>query len=184
VVAIRRAGRGGHPPFRVSKRACCGARPTGSVAAMSNGRPVRPPRWLKPANRFFMAVSRLGMSFGDEKTMVLTVPGRKSGTPRSTPVDPMTVDGKRYVVGGFPNADWVQNVRAAGEVTLRRGRTRERVRMVELTADQARPILRIWPSEVPASVGLMKGAGLVREGRPEEFEALAGTCAVFRLDPV
>jgi hypothetical protein len=29
----------------------------------------------------------------------------------------------------------------------------------------------------------MKRAGLVIEGRPEEFEALAGRCAVFRLDP-
>ncbi|PBJ65682.1 deazaflavin-dependent nitroreductase, partial [Mycobacterium avium subsp. hominissuis] len=25
--------------------------------------------------------------------------------------------------------------------------------------------------------------GLVTDGRPEEFEALAGRCAVFRLDP-
>ena len=95
----------------------------------------------------------------------------------------MTVDGKRYVVGGFPNADWVQNVRAAGEATLRRGRRQERVKMVELPADQAGPLLRIWPTEVPASVGLMKQAGLVSSGRPEEFEALAGTCAVFRIDP-
>ena len=69
-------------------------------------------------------MSRLGMSFGGESPVVLTVPGRKSGTPRSTPVTPMTVDGKRYVVAGFPGADWVRNVRAAGEVTLTRGRSR------------------------------------------------------------
>jgi hypothetical protein len=30
----------------------------------------------------------------------------------------------------------------------------------------------------------MKRSGLVTEGTPEEFEALAGCCAVFRLDPV
>jgi deazaflavin-dependent oxidoreductase (nitroreductase family) len=150
---------------------------------MSSAQPARPPRWLKPVNRFTMAMSRLGVNLSDDKTMVLTVPGRKSGTPRSTPVDPMTVDGKRYVVGGFPNADWVQNVRAAGEATLRRGRRQERVRMIELPADQAGPLLRIWPTEVPASVELMKQAGLVSTGHPEEFEALAGTCAVFRIDP-
>jgi hypothetical protein len=55
--------------------------------------------------------------------------------------------------------------------------------MVELPADQAGPILRMWPTEVPASVGLMKQAGLVNSGRPEEFEALAGVCTVFRIDP-
>ena len=30
----------------------------------------------------------------------------------------------------------------------------------------------------------MKKAGLVKDGRPDEFEALAGRCAVFRFDPV
>jgi hypothetical protein len=95
----------------------------------------------------------------------------------------MTIAATRYVVGGFSKADWVQNVRAAGEATLRRGRRQEHVRMVELPADQAGPILRMWPTEVPASVGLMKQAGLVSSGRPDEFEALAGGCTVFRIDP-
>jgi hypothetical protein len=96
----------------------------------------------------------------------------------------MTVDGKRYVVGGFPGADWVKNARAASEVTLSRGRTDERVRMIELSAEEARPLLRLWPTEVPTGVGFMKRSGLVKEGRPEEFEALAGTCPVFRFEPV
>jgi deazaflavin-dependent oxidoreductase (nitroreductase family) len=146
--------------------------------------PLRPPWWLKPANKVFIALSRLGLSFGGESPVVLTVPGRKSGTPRSTPVTPMTIDGKRYVVGGFPGADWIRNVRAAGEVTLRRGRTQEHVRMVELSADEARPFLRAFPDEVPTGVGFMKRSGLVKEGRPDEFEALAGICPVFRMDPL
>ncbi len=95
----------------------------------------------------------------------------------------MTVDGKRYVVGGFPGADWIRNVRAAKIVTLARGRDSERVRMVELSADAARPLLRAFPTEVPTGVGFMKRSGLVTDGRPEEFEALAGVCPVFRLDP-
>jgi deazaflavin-dependent oxidoreductase (nitroreductase family) len=129
-------------------------------------------------------MSRLGLSFGGESPVVLTVPGRKSGTPRSTPVTPMTVDGRRYVVGGFPGADWVRNVRASGEVTLSRGRTQERVRMVELPAEEAGPLLWVFPREVPTGVGFMKRSGLVKEGRPDEFEALAGVCPVFRFDPV
>jgi deazaflavin-dependent oxidoreductase (nitroreductase family) len=144
---------------------------------------AKPPWWLKPANKVFIQMSRLGLSFGGESPVVLTVPGRKSGTPRSTPVTPMTVDGKRYVVGGFPGADWIRNVRAAGYATLARGRHSERVRMVELPADAARPFLRAFPTEVPTGVGFMKRSGLVTDGRPEEFEALAGVCPVFRLDP-
>lgn len=135
-------------------------------------------------NKIFIALSRLGLSFGGESPMVLTVPGRKTGKPRSTPITPMQFQGSRYVVGGFPGADWVRNVRAAGEVTLQRGRHTERVRMVELPSEQARPVLRAFPVEVPTGVSFMKNAGLVHEGRPEEFEALAGRCAVFRFDPV
>jgi len=151
---------------------------------MPNADDIKPPWWLKPANKVFIQMSRMGLSFGGESPVVLTVRGRKSGVPRSTPVTPMTVDGQRYVVGGFPGADWVRNVRAANEVTLRRGRKQERVRMVELSADEARPLLRVFPEEVPTGVGFMKRSGLIADGRPEEFEALAGRCAVFRMDPV
>jgi deazaflavin-dependent oxidoreductase (nitroreductase family) len=150
---------------------------------MGSGKPVRPPWWLKPANKLFIRMSRLGISFGGESPVVLTVAGRKSGTPRSTPVTPMTVDGKRYVVGGFPNADWIRNVRAATEVTVGRGRDRERVRLVELSADDAKPLLRAFPTEVPTGVGFMKRSGLIKDGSPEEFEALAGICPVFRFEP-
>jgi deazaflavin-dependent oxidoreductase (nitroreductase family) len=151
---------------------------------MGSGKPVRPPWWLKPANKVFIQMSRLGLSFGGESPVVLTVPGRKSGRERSTPVTPMTVDGKQYVVAGFPGADWVANVRAAEQATVARGRHTQRVRMAELSAADARPILRAFPQEVPTGVGFMKRAGLVTEGSPDEFEALAGRCAVFRLDPL
>jgi deazaflavin-dependent oxidoreductase (nitroreductase family) len=145
---------------------------------------IRPPWWLKPANKIFIQMSRLGMRFGGESPAVLTVRGRKSGRERSTPVTPMTVDGNRYVVAGFPGADWVANVRAAGQVTLARGRRTQTMRMVELSPVDSRPILRDYPTRVPTGVGFMKRAGLITDGRPEEFEALAGRCAVFRLDPV
>jgi deazaflavin-dependent oxidoreductase (nitroreductase family) len=151
---------------------------------MGSSKPVRPPWWLKPANKVFIQMSRLGMSFGGESPVVLTVPGRKSGRGRSTPVTPMTVDGREYVIAGFPGADWVVNARAAGQATVARGRTVRRVTMVELSADDARPLLRVFPTEVPTGVGFMKRSGLVTEGRPEEFEALAGRCAVFRLDGI
>jgi deazaflavin-dependent oxidoreductase (nitroreductase family) len=151
---------------------------------MGSAKPVRPPWWLKPANKVVIPMSRLGLNFGGESPVVLTVQGRKSGRVRSTPVTPMTIDGKQYVVAGFPGADWVANVRAAEQVTIARGRRVQRVRMVELSPDDARPFLRAFPTEVPTGVGFMKRAGLITEGRPDEFEALAGRCAVFRLDPV
>jgi deazaflavin-dependent oxidoreductase (nitroreductase family) len=114
--------------------------------------------------------------------VILAVPGRKSGKVRSTPITPMTVDGQRYVLGGLPGSDWAANLRAAGEAELRQGRRTERVRVVELSVDEARPLLRLFPIEVPTGVGFMKNAGLITGPNPDEYEALAGRCPVFRFD--
>jgi hypothetical protein len=59
----------------------------------------------------------------------------------------------------------------------------QRVRMVEISPDEACPVLRAFPAQVPIGVGFMKRFGLVKAGTPDEFEALADRCVVFRLDP-
>ena len=152
---------------------------------MPDGERVRPPRWLKPVNKVLKLMLRLGLPISRvESPMVLTAPGRKTGKPRSTPVTPMDVDGERYVVNAYPGADWVNNVRAAGEVTLAQARRTERVRMVELPPKEARPVLRAFPSAVPTGVDLMKRVGLLTDGTPDEAEGLAGRCPVFRIDPI
>ncbi|ART68106.1 deazaflavin-dependent nitroreductase [Mycobacterium dioxanotrophicus] len=144
---------------------------------------IRPPWWLKYVNKVMIGLNKLGVG-GDKGPVVLTVTGRKTGKPRTTPVTPMTVDGRRYIVAGLPRGDWAANARAAGEATINQGRRAQRVRMVEIPADEARPLLRQFPILVPTGVGFMKNAGLVTGPNPDEFEALAGRCAVFRLDPV
>jgi deazaflavin-dependent oxidoreductase (nitroreductase family) len=136
-------------------------------------------------NKVLMAMLRLGLPISrHEAPVVLTVPGRKSGKPRSTPITPMFVDGKRYVVNGYPGADWVSNVRAAEAATLTEGRRSERVRMVELAPEEARTILSAFPAAVPTGVQLMKRAGVLTEGTPEECAGLAGRLPVFRIDPI
>jgi deazaflavin-dependent oxidoreductase (nitroreductase family) len=141
----------------------------------------RPPRYLKQMNKIVKGLQKLGIHTGP--AMVLTVPGRKSGHPRSTPMTPFELQGGLYTVAGFPRADWASNARAAGAGTLSRGRKSRRVKIVELTPEEARPVLRAFPVEVPIGVGFGKRSGLVRDGTPDEFEALAGKCPVFRFDP-
>jgi|SRR4051794_21684499 deazaflavin-dependent oxidoreductase (nitroreductase family) len=142
---------------------------------------LRPPRYLKPMNRVVRAMQRLGIPTGP--AMILTVPGRKTGTPRSTPMTPFTYRGALYTVAGYPGADWAANARAAGAGTLTRGRRSRKVTIVELDSQESRPVLRAFPAQVPVGVGFAKRSGLVREGSPDEFEALAGRLAVFRFDP-
>src|SRR4029077_16274853 len=122
----------------------------------------RPPRYLKPMNKFMMAVQKFGIPTGP--AMVLTVPGRKTGKPRSTPMTPFEHDGGLYVVAGYPGADWASNARAAGAGTLSRGRRSRRVRIVELDAAESPPVLRAFAVKVPVGVGFAKRAGLVHDG--------------------
>ena len=152
---------------------------------MTGPETARLPWWLNHANKVFMVLLRLGVPVSrNESPVVLTVPGRKTGKPRSTPVTPMHVDGKRYVVNGYPGADWVRNVRAAERVTFSQGRRTESVRMVELSAAEARPILREFPVQVATGVDIMKRAGVLKTGSADELESMAGRLPVFRIDPV
>lgn len=141
-----------------------------------------PPRWLKPMNKVMLAVQRLGVPTGP--AMVLTVPGRRSGQPRTTPMTPFEHDGGLYTVAGYPRSDWAANARAAGTGTLSRGRRSRPVRIVELSPDEAAPVLRSFAVKVPVGVAFAKRSGLVQRGTPDEFEALAGRVAVFRFDTV
>ncbi|MCU1696973.1 MAG: deazaflavin-dependent nitroreductase, partial [Mycobacterium sp.] len=141
----------------------------------------KPPRWLKPMNKLMIAMQRLGVQTGP--AMVLTVPGRKSGQPRSTPMTPFDHDGGLYTVAGYPGADWAANARAAGVGTLTSGRRSRQVRIVTLSPDESRPVLRAFAIKVPVGVGFAKRSGLVVDGTPDEFEELAGRLAVFRFDP-
>ncbi|MCV7220681.1 nitroreductase family deazaflavin-dependent oxidoreductase [Mycolicibacterium elephantis] len=150
---------------------------------MSDSTRIRPPWWLKYVNKVMIGLQKLGI-LGENGPVVLEVRGRKSGKLRRTPITPMTVDGQRYVLGGLPGSDWAANLRAAGEATLHIGRRSERIRVVELPPDEARPLLREFPIKVPTGVGFMKNAGLVTGPNPDEYEALAGRCPVFRLETV
>ena len=139
----------------------------------------RLPRWLKLANPVIVALQRRGVVIGTMR--LLSVPGRKSGELRTTPVSPMTTDGERYIIAGFEGADWVKNVRSAGWGILARGRKEERVNLVELPTGERAPVLRKFPPKVLHGVQYFRQLYGI-DGTPEEFEALASRCPVFRVE--
>ncbi len=138
------------------------------------------PRWLPAANRLVKLVARLGLRLGT--IHVLTVPGRVSGAPRATPVSPLAVDGRRFVIAALPRSDWARNVRAAGRGELARGRRVRPVTLTEVTdPDLRRTVMRAFPVEVPHGVEFFVRIGLVRRADPDEFAAAADRVAVFEL---
>ena len=140
------------------------------------------PRWLKPANRLVIALQRLGVQMGT--IHVLSVPGRKSETMRSTPVSLLTVGGTRYIVGGMADADWVQNARAAGWGILAYGRGHERVVLTELPVQERAAILREFPRLVPGGVQFFQRMYQLPSdpaALPDAFASLATSATVFRV---
>ena len=138
------------------------------------------PRWLPLMNRLTIGLNKLGLHLGP--VVVLTVPGRKSGVPRSTPVTPFTVDGRRYILAGLKNGDWVRNVRAAGQGRLTSGRRHSDLAITEVTDPaRRRQVVSQFPVEVPRGVPFFVSLGLVTKADPDEFGAIADEVAVFDL---
>src|SRR2546430_10860525 len=58
---------------------------------------------------------------------LITVRGRKSGLPRTTPIALVEIEGRRWVIGTFGEVNWVRNLRVAGGVTPSVGQRRVEV---------------------------------------------------------
>lgn len=138
------------------------------------------PGYLKIVNPLIKVLNRLGLSLGTMR--VIAVPGRRSGKLRATPVSPLTVDGRRYVIAGLPGSDWARNARAAGWGLLSRGRRTERVTLTEVIGpDEQRAVLRAFPTEVPHGVDFFVQAGVTPGPTPDDFAQAAGRCAIFMI---
>lgn len=102
-------------------------------------KPYRKSYWRRALNGLVRPLARLGLT--GPRTHLLTVPGRKSGRPWSTPVSIVAEGGERWLVAPYGERNWVKNARAAGWVELRRGRRDERLAVEELSPEDAVPVL-------------------------------------------
>ena len=91
----------------------------------------------------------LRMGLAPRRIDLLTVHGRRSGVLSSTPVTLVEAGGQRWLVAPYGEVSWVRNARAAGQVTLSRGRHSETVAIVELGPAESAPVLRRYVTEVP-----------------------------------
>jgi deazaflavin-dependent oxidoreductase (nitroreductase family) len=103
-------------------------------------KPYRKSYWRRALNALVRPLARLGLT--GPRTHLLTVRGRETGRPWSTPVSIVREGEERWLVAPYGDRNWVKNARAAGEVELRRGRRSERLAVEELPPEQAVPVLR------------------------------------------
>ena len=98
-------------------------------------------------NALVHVLLRLGL--GPAHTYLLTVAGRRSGTPRSTPVTLVEEGGRRWLVSPYGEVAWVRNLRAAGRATLSRGGRTDNIEVREIKPEDAAPVLKMYVTRVP-----------------------------------
>ncbi|MFG2003471.1 nitroreductase family deazaflavin-dependent oxidoreductase [Spirillospora sp. NPDC048911] len=122
----------------------------------------------------------LSKGVGPPGIYLLTVPGRKTGIARTTPVAPLEDAEGRWLIAPYGPNGWARNARAAGRVTLSKGSKSESLAVTELEPAEAAPILKRYLAEHPRTVGpyfdVDKDASL------EDFAAEAAQHPVFKLE--
>ena len=131
-------------------------------------------------NRVVAGCTRVGISVWGSR--VLRVRGRKTGEPRTVPVNLLTLDGTRYLVAPRGETQWVRNLRAAdgsGELLL--GRKVETFRSVELPDADKPPVLRAYLKRWKAEVGVFFD-GVSADSPEADVTRIAPQHPVFRLE--
>jgi deazaflavin-dependent oxidoreductase (nitroreductase family) len=123
--------------------------------------------------------TRLGLSLAGSQ--VLEVKGRKSGEWRKTPVNPLEVEGSRYLVAPRGHTQWVRNMRVSGGGRLAKGRRTEEFTATEVPEAERPPILRAYLEKWKWEVGaFFEGVG--PDSDDADLKRIAPNHPIFRLD--
>ncbi len=138
------------------------------------------PGWFTKSifNPIVAWLSRHGLSLAGSR--VLEVQGRKSGEWRRTPVNPLSFEGKRYLVAPRGNTQWVRNMRVSGGGRLV-GRGVEEFSATELADEEKPALLRAYLEKWKWEVGAFFD-GVGPDASDEELLRIAPERPVFRID--
>ena len=143
----------------------------------------RKPGWFTQNvfNKLVAVFTKAGVSVLGSR--VLEVKGRKSGLPRQTPVNLLSLDGREYLVSPRGETEWVRNVRAGGgQLDLLLGRRRMGYLGRELPDDEKVPVLRAYLKRWKAEVGVFFD-GVGPDSTDEQIRAAGPKHPVFQLEP-
>src|SRR5690242_3195428 len=91
---------------------------------------------INPILRVMVLRFGLGSSGEQDVMRVLRVRGRKSGREYDVPVRIAVWEGQHYVLSMLGEAQWVRNLRAAGEAQLVVGKTVENIHTQEILGEE------------------------------------------------
>ena len=128
-------------------------------------------------NPLIATLTKLGLSV--RGSHVLAVRGRKTGKMQEVPVNPVEVDGLRYLVAPRGDTQWVRNLRAAGEAELRVGQRREHIQAREIENAGKPPVLRAYLQRWKRETG--KFFGVDDRASDEDLTRIAPDHPVFHI---
>jgi deazaflavin-dependent oxidoreductase (nitroreductase family) len=157
------------------------ARAAARTSPRSATKPVdRPPLQVRLFSPILKAMVRAGIPLGYNGLM--TVPGRKSGEPRTVAVAIIPIDGRTWVWAPWGDVHWVQNLRAAGSATIRVRKRDEHVTATELNHAQRiaffTDTLGAFARRIPFGVAFIRLVDGIDLNRPQEA---ADRSRVFEL---
>ncbi len=98
------------------------------------------PWWVPFFNRVAKPLLAIGVPLGPD--VLITVQGRRTGLPRTTPVTICEHGGRRGLISPFGETNWARNLRTARRATISLGRHKEEVAAVELGREEAVAFIR------------------------------------------
>jgi deazaflavin-dependent oxidoreductase (nitroreductase family) len=128
-------------------------------------------------NRIFGFLVGLGLGFS--YNYLLEVRGRKSGNLYSTPINLVKVNGKSYLVAPRGRTQWVRNAQAAGEITLKKGSTRQKFHLRPIPEAEKPPILKAYLDTFKREV--QRYFPIPAGSPPEVFAELTSSYPAFEL---
>jgi hypothetical protein len=111
----------------------------------------------------------------------LRVRGRASGEWRSTPVNPLSYEGGRYLVAPRGETQWVRNLRVAGGGELKVGRRGEPFTATEIPEPERVPVLRAYLKRWKAEVGVFF-EGVSADSSDGDLLRIAPKHPVFKIE--
>jgi deazaflavin-dependent oxidoreductase (nitroreductase family) len=163
--------------------------PNSGTPQASAGRQGAAPRVVVPTsginratlnffNGLVARLTRMGVSVKGSR--VLYVRGRSSGEWRTTPVNPLHLNGATYLVAPRGHTQWVRNMRVAGGGELHVGKRTEVFTATEV-ADADKPeILRAYLRNWKWEVGMFFD-GVTPDASDAQLLAIAPGYPVFRV---
>jgi deazaflavin-dependent oxidoreductase (nitroreductase family) len=153
-----------------------------ATASRSADRAADVPRVVSLLSPLLKPILEAGMPLGPNA--LVTIRGRTSGEPRTTPLAIIDAGGRRWVWSPWGDVHWVRNLRAAGEATVTVRRRTDHVTATELDeAERAaffRDVLTPYARSMRGGMAFVRIVDQVDLGDPV---AVARDRRVFELHP-